>query len=99
MSAINQGLAERDSRVTVEVKGRDQEEIEVLNKPLHKKNPDVGEKKQVYSSHLIMEQEDASSFGDNEEVSLAMAGYDQLIINAYGELDHGDGLGEFFRHF
>jgi glutamyl-tRNA synthetase len=40
----------------------------VLEKPLHKKNPDVGTKKQVYSSKLILEQEDAASFGDNEEV-------------------------------
>lgn len=52
----------------MEVKGREKEDVEVLTKPLHKKNPDVGEKKQVYSSRLIMEQEDASSFGDNEEV-------------------------------
>lgn len=52
----------------VEVKGRDTEDVEVLSKPLHKKNPEVGEKKLVYSSKLLMEQEDATSFGDNEEV-------------------------------
>ena len=56
-------------RVNVNVVGRESEEVEVLSKPLHKKNPDVGEKKQVYSSQLLMEQEDAVSFGDNEEVS------------------------------
>jgi glutamyl-tRNA synthetase len=53
----------------VEVKGRDKEGEEVINKPLHKKNPDVGEKPMVFSSKLLMEQEDAASFGDNEEVS------------------------------
>jgi glutamyl-tRNA synthetase len=62
-------LAMLTCRVSVDVKGRDKEEVEVLAKPLHKKNPDVGEKQQVYSSKLIMEQEDAASFGDNEEVS------------------------------
>jgi glutamyl-tRNA synthetase len=56
-------------RVTVEVKGRDKEGEEVISKPLHKKNPDVGEKPMVFSSKLLMEQEDAASFGDNEEVS------------------------------
>lgn len=57
--------------MTVEIKGRDKEDAEVVAKPLHKKNPDVGEKMQVYSSKLLMEQEDAASFGDNEEVSYA----------------------------
>ena len=53
----------------MDVKGRDKDEEEVLTKPLHKKNPEVGEKKQVFSSKLVVEQEDAASFGDNEEVS------------------------------
>jgi glutamyl-tRNA synthetase len=44
---------------------------------LHKKDPKIGEKKLVYASKLIMEQEDALSFGDNEEVShnLRQPGY------------------------
>lgn len=58
-----------NARVTVDVKGRDKEEVEVLSKPLHKKDPSVGTKQQVYASKLIMEQEDAASFGDNEEVT------------------------------
>jgi len=37
--------------------------------PKHKKNPDVGDKKTIYSSSLWIEQEDALSFEDNEEVS------------------------------
>jgi len=56
-------------RVTVEVKGRESEAVDVQSKPLHKKNPEIGSKQLVYSSNLIIEQEDAASFGDNEEVS------------------------------
>ena len=36
--------------------------------PKHKKNSDVGEKKTVFSSNILIEQEDAASFEDNEEV-------------------------------
>jgi len=40
--------------------------------PKHKKNAEVGEKKTVYSSLIIIEQEDAASFDceANEEVRL-----------------------------
>ena len=43
-------------------------EPEVKTLPKHKKNPDVGEKKTVYSSSILIDQEDAVSFGDSEEV-------------------------------
>lgn len=36
--------------------------------PLHKKNPDVGNKDTVYSDTILIEQADAASFADNEEV-------------------------------
>jgi tRNA synthetases class I (E and Q), anti-codon binding domain len=36
--------------------------------PKHKKNADVGEKKTVYTSNILIDQEDALSFDDNEEV-------------------------------
>lgn len=42
---------------------------EVKSLPKHKKNPEVGEKKTIFSSSIIVEQEDAASFEDNEEVS------------------------------
>jgi glutamyl-tRNA synthetase len=42
---------------------------EVKTVPKHKKNPEVGEKKTVYSNKIIIEQEDAASFEDQEEVS------------------------------
>ena len=36
--------------------------------PKHKKNPDVGIKKTIYSSHILVEQEDAQTFETGEEV-------------------------------
>lgn len=36
--------------------------------PAHKKNPDLGTKIQVYGSPILIEQTDALSFEDNEEV-------------------------------
>ena len=45
--------------------------VEVKTVPLHKKNPEVGEKQTVYSSTILLEQEDAISFEDQEEVSLS----------------------------
>ena len=44
-------------------------EPEVKLLPKHKKNPEVGEKKTTFSSNVIVEQEDAVSFEDNEEVN------------------------------
>ena len=41
---------------------------EIKTLPRHKKNPEVGEKKTVYSSQILIEQEDAASFDDQEEV-------------------------------
>jgi glutamyl-tRNA synthetase len=36
--------------------------------PKHKKNPAVGQKRVVYSSSIVVEQVDAASFDDQEEV-------------------------------
>ncbi|KAJ7632905.1 glutamate-tRNA ligase [Roridomyces roridus] len=43
---------------------------EIKTLPKHKKNPDVGEKKTVFTSAILVEQEDAVSFEDQEEVTL-----------------------------
>lgn len=43
---------------------------EVKSLPKHKKNPDVGEKMTVYTSSILVEQEDALSFNDQEEITL-----------------------------
>ncbi|KAG6854706.1 hypothetical protein C0991_002418 [Blastosporella zonata] len=43
---------------------------EIKAVPKHKKNADLGEKKTVYSSSILVEQEDAQSFEDQEEVTL-----------------------------
>ena len=44
------------------------ERPEVREVPRHKKNPDIGTKKTVYSSTILIEQEDARTFAENEEV-------------------------------
>ena len=46
---------------------------EVKSLPKHKKNPDVGEKKTIFSSNIFVEQEDAISFDDQEEVCVRIA--------------------------
>ncbi|KAI9458287.1 glutamate-tRNA ligase [Russula earlei] len=38
--------------------------------PKHKKNADIGEKKTVYASKILIDQDDALSFGVNEEITL-----------------------------
>lgn len=43
---------------------------EIKTLPKHKKNPEVGEKKTVYTSTIFLEQEDAASFEDQEEITL-----------------------------
>ncbi|KAH0583669.1 hypothetical protein H2248_009283 [Termitomyces sp. 'cryptogamus'] len=43
---------------------------EIKAVPKHKKNAEIGEKKTVYSSSILVEQEDAQSFEDQEEVTL-----------------------------
>ena len=43
---------------------------EIKTLPRHKKNPEIGEKKTVYSSQILIEQEDAASFDDQEEITL-----------------------------
>ena len=48
-------------------------QVEVKTLPKHKKNPEVGEKKTVYSSKIFVEQEDAISFDDQEEVCARIA--------------------------
>ncbi|KAL4067745.1 tRNA synthetases class I, catalytic domain-containing protein [Scleroderma yunnanense] len=59
----------KDRMVPVRVNGGP-EIPEVKKLPLHKKNPDVGEKKTVYSNMILLEQEDAASFEDGEEITL-----------------------------
>ncbi|KAJ3865572.1 glutamate-tRNA ligase [Lentinula novae-zelandiae] len=58
-----------DKKVTVTIKGGPSA-VEVKILPKHKKNPDVGEKKTVYSSTILVDQEDAKSFEDQEEITL-----------------------------
>jgi glutamyl-tRNA synthetase len=57
--------------------------VEVKSVPKHKKNADIGEKKTVYSSNILVEQEDAQSFEDNEEVN------SKAILNSVGLTNRG----------
>jgi len=56
------------SRVPVTINGGPSAP-EVKSLPKHKKNTEIGEKKTIYSSAILLEQEDGASFDDNEEVS------------------------------
>lgn len=58
-----------DNIVPVIVNGAP-ESAEVKQLPLHKKDPTVGQKNVVYTKTILMEQEDAASFEDNEEITL-----------------------------
>ncbi|KDN51808.1 hypothetical protein RSAG8_00357, partial [Rhizoctonia solani AG-8 WAC10335] len=93
----------KEGMVTVTVNGAEEEVKEV---PLHKKNPDVGNKKTIYSKNLIMEREDADSFEDKEEVTwlalpspnhalvhATLLDYDYLITKK--KLDEGDNVEDF----
>jgi hypothetical protein len=78
----------------VTLKGGPQQ-VDVKELPKHKKNPDAGLKKTVFSSSILVEQEDAASFEDNEEV-ISVA--DLLTsIEVIRILDYSDGLGKFHR--
>ena len=69
MSKIAQVIHLSSASVPVTIKGGPSSpEIKTL--PKHKKNPEVGEKKTVYTSTVFVEQEDAASFEDQEEVRI-----------------------------
>jgi hypothetical protein len=66
-------------------------EVKLL--PKHKKNAEVGEKKTVYASSIILEQQDAASFEDQEEVFTL---FDFKILLPHDPIDYPHGLGQ--RH-
>lgn len=44
-------------------------EVKVEHKPKHKKNPSIGSKTVIYSNNVLIEQDDAANFTENEEVT------------------------------
>ncbi|EIW84894.1 glutamate-tRNA ligase [Coniophora puteana RWD-64-598 SS2] len=60
---------EHDNKVPVTINGGPSAP-EVKTLPRHKKNPEVGDKKTVFTSTVLVEQEDAASFEDQEEITL-----------------------------
>ena len=81
-------------RVTVKLNGAPPTP-EVKAMPLHKKNADVGEKQTVYSDTILIEQEDAASFADNEEVKSEFINPVQTISDV--KVGHPHGLGQCYR--
>ncbi|QRW15084.1 glutamyl-tRNA synthetase [Ceratobasidium sp. AG-Ba] len=75
---------EKEGMVTATVNGASEEVKEV---PLHKKNPEVGNKKTVYSKNVIMEKKDADSYEDNEEITLMDWGNAILKSRSAGALE------------
>jgi glutamyl-tRNA synthetase len=59
----------KDDLVKCKVNGAPSQPV-VENRPKHKKNPELGNKKTILSDHIILEQEDAASFELNEEITL-----------------------------
>ena len=60
---------DKERLVTVHISGAPATD-EVKTLPLHKKNPDVGNKTTRFAADVLIEQEDALSFDDNEEITL-----------------------------
>ncbi|KAL0066493.1 glutamate--tRNA ligase [Marasmius tenuissimus] len=58
-----------DKKVPATIKGGPTSP-EVKSLPKHKKNPDVGDKKTIYTSTILLDHEDAVSFDDQEEITL-----------------------------
>jgi len=64
--------------------------VVVKTLPKHKKNPEVGEKKTVYASSILIDQDDALSFEDNEEVYWFLFTH---RLHSLTQPDHSHGLG------
>ncbi|KMU85210.1 glutamyl-tRNA synthetase [Coccidioides immitis H538.4] len=59
-----------DKECMVEAKVQGAEGVTSAEKPRHAKNPDVGMKKVVYSNTILLDQVDAKSFKEGEEITL-----------------------------
>ncbi|THH13649.1 hypothetical protein EW146_g6591 [Bondarzewia mesenterica] len=59
----------KENMVSVIIKGGPAD-YTVMAQPKHKKNPDAGQKNVVYASSVFIEQADATSFDDQEELTL-----------------------------
>lgn len=55
--------------VKVSLSGGPEKDI-IEDKPKHKKNPDLGTKKVIFSSHVLIDQDDAKTLNDGEEFTL-----------------------------
>lgn len=68
----------------------------VGDRPKHQKNPDVGTKKVVFGGPILIEQEDARTFKDGEEITLM--GWGNAIVTKIERADSaGDVTGLEFK--
>ncbi|EMR10232.1 glutamate-tRNA ligase [Pneumocystis murina B123] len=64
--------------------------VHIEERPKHKKNPQVGMKKVAFYKNIILDQEDALTFKDNEEITLMDWGnaiIKKIIKNDFGIID------------
>lgn len=70
--------------------------VEFKDMPLHKKNPAVGTKRTAYASTIILDQQDAQTFKDNEEVMVSIVveifSDDNRLLSQITLMDWGNGI-------
>jgi glutamyl-tRNA synthetase len=71
--------------------------VEFKDMPRHKKNPAVGTKRTAYASTIILDQQDAQTFKDNEEVILSIVpetpgGVDNYSLPQVTLMDWGNAI-------
>jgi len=75
--------------------GKPEGKVEIKELPKHKKNEEIGFKKTYYGETIYVEQSDAVTFGQDEEVSFCSLPYlaKLLILRSFIRLAHPHGLG------
>lgn len=76
--------------------GKPEGKVEIKDLPKHKKNEEIGLKKTYYGETIYVEQSDAVTFGQDEEVSFRYSlrfFAILLILRSFIRLAHSHGLG------
>ena len=76
----------KNGMVEVIIKGGGLEMPCTEDKPKHNKNPELGSKKVVYGKKILIEQEDATSFTEDEEITLMNWG-NAIVRKIHGTMD------------
>lgn len=87
-------------RVHVTINGCEKKEAWIEQRPKHKKNAELGSKNTTFGPLVYLEQEDAQSFDDNEEVILLLLVCFLfafiIMLTLLNILDHSYGLGKCY---